>query len=222
MLKNVYEGLNARKCIWRLKCSKMYKDCVMRKIAEVVRKIAEFMRKIAKVMRKIAEVMRKIAEVMRRIAEVMRKIAEVKCKVAEVMYFLKCIFLKCFYPKCIFAKCTRLACLLSFASLFNKCMLVIFLTHFYRQRKVLAELPRQGPHLRISCLDLALWYYLVMTCSVFVLTNQIEMAMLSRTTWLSHDQNHSWKRKFRTIPIIIPMLIKSLGFGDPIGQMTLS
>ena len=34
------------------------------------------------------------------------------------MYFLKCIFLKCFYPKCIFAKCTRLACLLSFASLF--------------------------------------------------------------------------------------------------------
>ena len=32
--------------------------------------------------------------------------------------FSKCIFLKCFYPKCIFAKCTRLACLLSFASLF--------------------------------------------------------------------------------------------------------
>ena len=73
------------------------------------------MRKIAEVMRKIAEVMRKIAEVLRRIAEVMHKIAEVKCKVAEVMYFLKCIFLKCFL--CIFANCTRLACLLSFASL---------------------------------------------------------------------------------------------------------
>ena len=29
----------------------------------------------------------------------------------------KCIFPKCNYPKCIFAKCTRLACLLSFASL---------------------------------------------------------------------------------------------------------
>ena len=29
----------------------------------------------------------------------------------------KCIFSKCIYPKCIFAKCTRLACLLSFASL---------------------------------------------------------------------------------------------------------
>ena len=26
---------------------------------------------------------------------------------------------KCIYPKCIFAKCTRLACLLSFASLFK-------------------------------------------------------------------------------------------------------
>ena len=32
----------------------------------------------------------------------------------EVMYF----FPKCVYPKCIFAKCTRLACLLSLASLF--------------------------------------------------------------------------------------------------------
>ena len=32
--------------------------------------------------------------------------------------FWKCIFQKCIYPKCIFAKCTRLACLLSFASLF--------------------------------------------------------------------------------------------------------
>ena len=91
---------------------------VMRKIAEVMRRIAEVMRRIAEFMRKVAEVMRKIAEVVRRIAEVMRKIAEVKCKVAKVMYFLKCIFLKCFYPKCIFAKCTRLACLLSFASLF--------------------------------------------------------------------------------------------------------
>ena len=40
------------------------------------------------------------------------------CGAPEVMYFLKCIFLKCLYPKCIFAKCTRLACLLSFASLF--------------------------------------------------------------------------------------------------------
>jgi len=37
-----------------------------------------------------------------------------------VLYFSKnpkCIFTKCIYPKCIFAKCTRLACLLSFASL---------------------------------------------------------------------------------------------------------
>ena len=37
---------------------------------------------------------------------------------------MKCIFLKCFYPKCIFAKCTRLACLLSFGSLF-------YLRHFW-------------------------------------------------------------------------------------------
>ena len=49
----------------------------------------------------------------------MRKIAEVMRKVAEIMYFLKCIFPKCVYPKCIFAKCTRLACLLSFASLLS-------------------------------------------------------------------------------------------------------
>ena len=34
--------------------------------------------------------------------------------------FLKCIFPKCMYPKCIFAKCTRLACLLSFASLLQQ------------------------------------------------------------------------------------------------------
>ena len=34
----------------------------------------------------------------------------------------KCIFPKC-YPKCIFLKCTRLACLLSFASLFLHTML---------------------------------------------------------------------------------------------------
>ena len=68
MLKNVYgglnvqkcfsEGLNARKCIWRLKCSKMYMKAEM-------------------------------------------------------------LFPKCIYPKCIFAKCTRLACLLSFTSLFS-------------------------------------------------------------------------------------------------------
>ena len=32
--------------------------------------------------------------------------------------FFKCIFPRCVYSKCIFAKCTRLACLLSFASLF--------------------------------------------------------------------------------------------------------
>ena len=43
---------------------------------------------------------------------------KIKSKVVEEMYFLKCIFLKCSYPKCIFAKYTRLACLLSFASLF--------------------------------------------------------------------------------------------------------
>ena len=34
--------------------------------------------------------------------------------------FFKCIFPKCIYSKCIFAKCTRLACLLSFASLFHE------------------------------------------------------------------------------------------------------
>ena len=31
----------------------------------------------------------------------------------------RCIFQKCIYPKCIFAKCTRLALVLSFASLFH-------------------------------------------------------------------------------------------------------
>ena len=56
-------------------------------------------------------------------------------------------------------------------------MLVIFLTHFYRQRKVLAELPRQGPHLSIKIVIIGscrLILHLVMTCSVFVLTIQIE------------------------------------------------
>ena len=43
------------------------------------------------------------------------------------VYFLKCIFPKCIYPKCIFAKCTRLACLLSFASLFFFIILVSIL-----------------------------------------------------------------------------------------------
>ena len=43
------------------------------------------------------------------------------------MYLLKCIFLKCFFPKCILAKCTRLACLLSFASLFCFIALVLFI-----------------------------------------------------------------------------------------------
>ena len=85
-------------------------------------------------LRKIAEDMRRIAEVMRRIAEVMRKIAAVKCKVAEVMYFLKCIFLKCFYPKCIFAKSTRLACLLSFASLFSSSFSSATAFCFFRPR----------------------------------------------------------------------------------------
>ena len=33
--------------------------------------------------------------------------------------FPKCIFPECIFPKCISAKCTRLACLLSFASLFS-------------------------------------------------------------------------------------------------------
>ena len=33
---------------------------------------------------------------------------------------IKCIFPKCNYPKRIFAKCTRLACRLSFASLFSE------------------------------------------------------------------------------------------------------
>ena len=53
----------------------------------------------------------------------MRKIAEVMRKVAEVMWrlciFQSVFFPKCLYPKCIFAKCARLACLLSFASLFE-------------------------------------------------------------------------------------------------------
>ena len=34
------------------------------------------------------------------------------------LIFPKCIFPKCIHPKCMSAKCTRLACLLSFASLF--------------------------------------------------------------------------------------------------------
>ena len=29
MHKNVYEGLNAQKCIWRLECSKMYMKAAM-------------------------------------------------------------------------------------------------------------------------------------------------------------------------------------------------
>ena len=37
---------------------------------------------------------------------------EEKC-ISKSVFIFKCIF-----PKCIFAKCTRLACLLSFASLF--------------------------------------------------------------------------------------------------------
>ena len=46
--------------------------------------------------------------------------------------FFKSIFPKCIYPKCIFAKmyflqkCTRLACLLSFASLFLTLSSVVF------------------------------------------------------------------------------------------------
>ena len=40
-----------------------------------------------------------------------------KC-ISKCVFIFKCIFPKCIYPKCIFAKCTRLACLLSFASLF--------------------------------------------------------------------------------------------------------
>ena len=39
-----------------------------------------------------------------------------KC-IFQKYIFWKCNFQKCIYPKCIFAKCTRLACLLSFASL---------------------------------------------------------------------------------------------------------
>ena len=34
------------------------------------------------------------------------------------LFWAKVYFSKCSYPKCIFAKCTRLACILSFASLF--------------------------------------------------------------------------------------------------------
>ena len=40
--------------------------------------------------------------------------------------FPKCIFPWCILPKCSFAKCTRLACLLSFASLFH----IFVETHF--------------------------------------------------------------------------------------------
>ena len=47
------------------------------------------------------------------------KMSQIALKCPKV-YFLKCIFPKCIYPKCIFAKCrTRLACLLSFASLLD-------------------------------------------------------------------------------------------------------
>ena len=48
-----------------------------------------------------------------------------KVQKTKSIYFLilllgvpKCIFPKCIYPKCISAKCTRIACLLSFTSLF--------------------------------------------------------------------------------------------------------
>ena len=45
--------------------------------------------------------------------------------ISKSVFIFKCFFQsvfipKCIYPKCISAKCTRLACLLSFASLFNK------------------------------------------------------------------------------------------------------
>ena len=46
------------------------------------------------------------------------------------------IFPKCIYPKCIFAKCTRLACLLSFASLFSlKLRKYIFENVKYSQKR---------------------------------------------------------------------------------------
>ena len=41
-----------------------------------------------------------------------------KC-IFQKCIFQRCIFQKCIYLKCIFAKCTRLACLLSFVSLFG-------------------------------------------------------------------------------------------------------
>ena len=40
------------------------------------------------------------------------------------VYFFNVYFPMCIYPKCMFAKCTRLACLLSFASLFVNNMLI--------------------------------------------------------------------------------------------------
>ena len=39
--------------------------------------------------------------------------------ISKSVFISKCIFPKCIHPKCIFVKCTRLACLLSFASLFS-------------------------------------------------------------------------------------------------------
>ena len=85
MLENVYEGLNAQKYIWRLKCLKNFK-----KIQQSVFSQSVFSQSIFS-----------------------QSIFFPEC------IFSKCIFSKCTYPKCIFAKCTRLACVLSFTSLFG-------------------------------------------------------------------------------------------------------
>ena len=54
---------------------------------------------------------------------------------SKSVFIFKCIFPKCIYPKCIFARCTRLACLLSFASLFQWQLAIS--KHHYNLRSLL-------------------------------------------------------------------------------------
>ena len=74
--------------------------------------------------------------------------------------FSRCIFPKCIYPKCIIAKCTRLACLLSFASLFSSkflnwkiCWCKIFEILLYLGRE---SVNRRFPYMDICCSAAAL------------------------------------------------------------------
>ena len=70
-----------------------------------------------------------------------------KC-VPSKFIFPKCIFFPaCIYPKCIFARCTRLACLLSFASLFIistlQCKIQWEIYHFLSGYKFWVECPTE-------------------------------------------------------------------------------